>query len=1017
MMNNLFDGLNSDQLRAVTSTEGYLRVIAGAGSGKTKTLTHRYGYLVKAAGIHPSNVLCVTFTAKAAGEMKRRVRELVGEGYDNSLITTYHGFCVRVLRGDISHLMWPESFAIIDESTKRKLLSEIYAEEDIRMDQTTYERVVAAMHRLKSTEDYVRPMVDGRPEDVAFNDKISTDGLDIHIIRRFLKKQKQIYGLDFDDLISFTFSIFNSFPEVAQKWAEQLYYIEVDEFQDSSKRELRLIKTLCSAHKNLFVVGDPDQNIYEWRGADMSILVDFEQNFPGAETITLNRNYRSDGNILSAANALIAYNKNRVKKDLYTESQPGEPVRWLHLRTEEEEGKAISTEIKKLISQGFSYRNIAILYRAGFLSRFVESALGSAHIPYELYGSVRFYDRMEIKDALAYMRLVVFDDDEAFERVINLPRRNFGKSRLAALKAMAEESGQSLFAALKASIDNKLFSSTGAPGFIELIDSLREEKDNLSVSALLGEALGRSGYEDYIRAAGSMERLDNLAELKRSLWNREQAWGEKMTPSQWLDLIDIEAAEEKDSDSDKVKLMTIHAAKGLEFPAVFVVGMTEGIFPSSRTLEERKNEGLEEERRLCFVALTRARKRLFLTDSEGGEEDRRKRPSRFLYDIGEDNLVRTGEISKELQNKTTAAADVETTASSSGLLPASRVNHPIFGEGTVERKDEVKNVYYIRFDNKGELRPVSADYDFAAWSGIGEAADKAIEKAESRKAVHKAQPLAETETKPPDIPSADTVSAEPPKTEKLSEIPSPSVSSDNENDMFKSEADNIDIADKTNKKENHDQIKFSIENIGEEAAEREEEITEEAENITEPPKTEEKTEPESDIPQRYRNAEWMEPTEGETNLWKRNDVPHTGWYCTGVIDLSAPVGTCRMCGYQIIRYVHVMRHNEYPRAIGAGCVCAGNMEGSAEGAKKRENDYKNRLGRKKNFLNTKFKRSRSGNSYFKYKGEIITVIEDKFKRGFYKTVYKGGFSLPFASVGEALSALFDQIDPWDYRDI
>ncbi|MGI6743527.1 MAG: ATP-dependent helicase [Eubacteriales bacterium] len=1015
-MNNLFDGLNADQLKAVTATEGYLRVIAGAGSGKTKTLTHRYGYLVKAAGIHPSNVLCVTFTAKAAGEMKRRVQELVGDGYDNSLITTYHGFCVRVLRGDIHHLMWPESFAIIDESTKRKLLSEIYAEEDIRMDQTTYERVVAAMHRLKSYEEYVRPMVDGRPEDVAFNDKISTDGLDIHIIRRFLKKQKQIYGLDFDDLISFTFSIFGSFPEVAQKWAEQLYYIEVDEFQDSSKRELRLIKTLCSAHKNLFVVGDPDQNIYEWRGADMSIIVNFEQNFPGAETITLNRNYRSTGNILSAANALIAYNTNRVKKDLYTESPPGEPVRWLHLRTEEEEGKAISSEIKKLISQGFSYRNIAILYRAGFLSRFVEAALGAAHIPYELYGSVRFYDRMEIKDALAYMRLIVSDDDEAFERVINLPRRNFGKSRLAALKAMAEESGQSLFAALKASIDNKLFSSTGVPGFVELIDSLRKEKDNLSVSALLGEALGRSGYEDYIRAAGSMERLDNLAELKRSLWNREQAWGEKMTPSQWLDLIDIEAAEEKDSDSDKVKLMTIHAAKGLEFPAVFVVGMTEGIFPSSRTLEERKNEGLEEERRLCFVALTRAQKQLFLTDSEGGEEDRRKRPSRFLYDIGENNLVRTGEISKELQNKSTSAAGVDTADSASGLSPGDRVNHPIFGEGTIERKDERKNVYYIRFDNKGEVRPVSADYDFAAWSGIGEAADKALEKAESRKILPGASPSAKTEAKLPELPSAEPVSAESLKPEKPTEKESSEISTKNEIDTVKAETNNPDKPDKNDKKEDHAQIKFSLESI-EEETETEETSIEAAEYQAEPTETEEKTDPEAAIPARYRNAEWMEePSDGETNLWKRNDVPHSGWYCTGVIDLGAPVGTCRMCGYQIIRYVHVMRHNEYPRAIGAGCICAGNMEGSAENAKKREYDYKNRLRRRKNFLNTKFKRSRSGNSYFKYKGEIVTVIEDKFKRGFFKTVYKGGFSLPFDSVENALSALFDQIDPWDYRD-
>ena len=253
--------------------------------------------------------------------MKRRVQELVGDGYDNSLITTYHGFCVRVLRGDIHHLMWPESFAIIDESTKRKLLSEIYAEEDIRMDQTTYERVVAAMHRLKSYEEYVRPMVDGRPEDVAFNDKISTDGLDIHIIRRFLKKQKQIYGLDFDDLISFTFSIFGSFPEVAQKWAEQLYYIEVDEFQDSSKRELRLIKTLCSAHKNLFVVGDRPEYLRMARGGYVhhsKFRAEFSRrgNDNAQPQLPLNRKYPFCGKRADR----VQYEPGQ--KDLYTESPP-----------------------------------------------------------------------------------------------------------------------------------------------------------------------------------------------------------------------------------------------------------------------------------------------------------------------------------------------------------------------------------------------------------------------------------------------------------------------------------------------------------------------------------------------------------------------------------------------------------------------------------------------------------------------------------------------------------------------
>ncbi|MCR5264373.1 MAG: UvrD-helicase domain-containing protein [Clostridiales bacterium] len=991
-MTDIFSGLNEDQTAAVTMTEGFVRVVAGAGSGKTRTLAHRYAYLVKAAGIHPSNVLCVTFTSKAAGEMKSRVRSIIGDGYDNSLITTYHGFCARLLREDIHRLMYPQRFVIVDEAEQRRILSDIYSELDLRLDHASFEKLQGGIHRLKSDEGYVRAAVSGDLANVHIPPAPGTpsDPLDDRIARMYLERQKRIYGLDFDDLIAYTFEIFKAYPEVREKWSDRLYYIMVDEFQDSSKRELRLIKQLCAAHGNLFVVGDPDQNIYEWRGADMSIIVDFDRIFPGAETVKLTRNYRSSGHILGAANSLIANNKNRVPKDLRAEKPDGEKVIWYHAKSEKEEGKLMTDEIRNLAGNGYRYRDIAVLYRASFLSRSIEQALGEAGIPYEIYGSARFYDRMEIKDALSYVRLALFDDDEAFLRVINAPRRGFGKTRLAALKAMSEDDKAPLYETLRRRASEPPFSYGGAEEFVRLIDGLRELKNTLSASALLGEALKRSGYEDWIRASGSMERLDNLAELKRSVWEREQSWGESYNAETWLGQIAVESDEVKEKDADRVKLMTVHASKGLEFPAVFAAGMSEGIFPSSRTLEERKDAGLEEERRLCFVAVTRAMDRLYLSESEGTSQDdgkdRRKRPSRFLFELGEKDSVRIGELPKELTRGGAAAPD--NGASSPGLAAGSEVDHPVFGRGKIESCDESKGVYYIRFEKSGQLRPVSRDYDFSAWRGVREAAKKAAGSPDPPRAEETPsaapEPTPEPEPVPEPMPDAE------PEPEPMPEpMPEPDPPTENE------------------------QITLDVGPTYKEPAEPEPQETN-------PSADDPQVKPEKrEMPQRWRNAEWAkEPVDGDggTDLWKREDVPHSGWVCEGVIDLRFPAGVCRMCGRQIIRYVHVMRHPGYPRTIGAGCDCAGMMEGDLQAARKRESAYKNRLSRRETFLRQKMKRSRAGNEYFKYKGETVTVMPDRFRPDHWKTAYKGGFSLPFPTKEEALAALFDEIDPWDYKE-
>lgn len=989
-MTDIFEKLNEGQLAAVTATEGYVRIIAGAGSGKTKTLTHRYGYLVKAAGIHPSNVLCVTFTNKAAGEMKKRVRGLIGDGYDNSLITTYHGFCVRVLREDIHRLFYPKSFTILDESDQRRILSEIYTELEIKLDRATFEKILESVHRLKSDEGYVSAMISGSFSQIRIppsSPQTPVTSLEEEIIRRYLAKQRKLFALDFDDLVSFTFALFESYPEVAEKWAERLYYIQVDEFQDSSKRELRLIRQLSSKHGNLFVVGDPDQNIYEWRGADMSILVDFDKTFPGCETIFLNRNYRSTGKILTAANTLIAKNNHRIPKDLFTTGSAGENIIHLHAKNENEEGKWIADEIRRLVKdEGKQYREIAVLYRASFLSRFVEQALMTASIPYELYGSVRFYDRMEIRDTLSYLQLIASDDDEAFERIINTPRRSFGKAKMAALHAFREEENTTLMEALRRHIDDPVFSRSGAADFVRLIDELRAIATVRPVSELMQEVLTRSGYETYIRENGSMERLENLAECKRSVWEKEQSWGEFFSLDDYLREVRLERDRDTDEDADRVKLMTIHASKGLEFPVCFVCGFSEGIFPSSRTLEERKEDGLEEERRLCFVALTRAMHRLYLTESEGTTSDHAsKRPSRFLYDIGEENYTRIGTIPKDLADASVSSAPTSPTGRKN---IGDVVNHPVFGRGIVTEIDESKGVYFILFDKNGARRPVSMDYDFDAWQNLGQMKSDAEGKLKEEAAL----PPIEAEEKAPPEP-APVIPEEPVEKVVLSPIPQQiSVDAPTASEQ-KSAKPQKQKREKKDKKE-----KSSA-----------------PETISMIPEAEEASPAETpgQMPKRYRYAPWAQAEEGEENLWKRDDVPHEGWVCTGIIDLGEPVGVCRMCGHQIIRYVHIMKHPDYHRTIGAGCVCAGRMEGNPEAARERENAFKNRQSRRETFIHSALKKSRNGNEYLKHKGEVVTVLPDRYKPGQFKSVVRGQYSMSFPTKEDALAAAFDIIDPWE----
>lgn len=716
-MQEIFKELNESQIKAVTTTEGYIRVIAGAGTGKTKALTHRYAYLVNELGISPSNILCITFTNKAAKEMKRRIKSMLGEEFDTSFVATLHAFCTRILREEITKLYYPDNFIVLDNVDQKKILEEVYDEMGIKMDTASFKFMIDQIRYYKNLLTYVdylsNPSFD---YDTLMSDK-KTD----EIIFRYIKKQRKYFGLDFFDLINFTIYIFDKYPEVLKKWQEKLCYIMVDEFQDITAKEFKLIRRLSEYNKNLFVVGDPDQNIYEWRGANMDVIVNFNDwlNNPCFENqfniksqdIILTKNYRSSSQILNVSNSLIGKNKKRVKKELFSDNKNGSDVIYLHAKNDKEEIQYITNIIKKHKENGGKYSDFAILYRSNFVSRFVEQGFLTENIPYTVYGGVGFYERAEIKDVLSYMRLVDHsDDDLSFKRIINVPRRKIGRLKLNALNNYAIENNLSLYDSLKALSDTEIFKGSKAKEFIDSIEKTKKIIEESSVSEILQKILKETGYELYIRESGDIERLDNVTELLHSIITQETEFGEHLNLSLFLQNMTLLRDSDIEDKTDCVKLMTIHTSKGLEFDNVFVVGLTEGIFPSARSLEERKNEALEEERRLCFVAFTRAKKMLYLTESEGfGVKGFSKVPSRFIANIDFKYLKVIGNIPEELKREQQIQERVFDKTDLVIYKVGDYIRHKVFGEGVIEEVDEKTKTYYIRFVNG--IKPINFYYN------------------------------------------------------------------------------------------------------------------------------------------------------------------------------------------------------------------------------------------------------------------------------------------------------------------
>lgn len=703
--------LNAAQLEAVTTTEGYVRVIAGAGTGKTRTLTERFAYLVNELGILPGNILCVTFTNKVANEMRNRIKRLTG-GNDTGYINTFHGFCVSVLREDGHEIQYPKSFLVLDNGDIDAMLQILYEERGLTLRNMTFSqaRDMIEMQKLVERPEYYRDMLSLSLEELYKKYWAATKPHDI-IFYGYLYQEKKCFGVDYNDLLVFVLYIFARNPEIRLKWQQRLEYIMVDEFQDIDAIQYQLMEVLAAYHKNLFVVGDPDQTIYTWRGANVRYLLDFDERFQGTHTVMMLENYRSVPQVLDVANSLIAKNKERIPKDLVAVRKDHGPTVWRHAKSSAEEAQWIAQGVQSLHKAGVPYRAIAVLYRAHYASRSIEEAFLKARIPHTIYSGVPFFGRKEVKDALSYLRMIAYQDDLSFARVVNVPKRNMGKRRMTFLREEAENRDCSLYEALQLTIENEIFKGTKAKEFVALVEEFRHSYEGRPVSEVLSALLNESGYEKTLRTEGGQERLDNLAELKQSIYEFETTCGEEVTLEQYLSQIALLSnLDAFDDAQDKVRLMTIHSAKGLEFPHVFLCSMSEGILPSRKTMTF---EAMEEERRLAFVALTRARDGLYLTEAEGtGHENMPRYPSRFLLEIDPATLEFSNPPTEvQMQQARSAYGFTDKWIADMSAAPefsvGDRVVHSVFGKGEIQDIDREKRAYVIQFDSLPTARALS----------------------------------------------------------------------------------------------------------------------------------------------------------------------------------------------------------------------------------------------------------------------------------------------------------------------
>lgn len=700
-MNALLDNMNTEQSEAVRTTEGPLLIMAGAGSGKTRVLTHRIAYLLDEKGVSPYNVLAITFTNKAAREMKERVEKLVGEEAQVIWMSTFHSMCVRILRRDADRIGIERNFTILDPTDQKSVIKDVLKTENIDSKRYDPRMFLSAISNMKNE---LKTVEDAEIE--------ATDFMSDMVARVYAGYQRQLSrneALDFDDLIMTTINLFKRVPDVLEYYQNKFQYIHVDEYQDTNRAQYTLVKLLADKFKNLCVVGDSDQSIYGWRGADIQNILSFEEDYPNARTIFLEQNYRSTKVILNAANEVIKNNTERKPKGLWTANQEGKKINYYQAQSESDEAQYVVKEImRQQRENNKSFNDIAILYRTNAQSRVLEETFMKSNIPYTMVGGHKFYDRKEIKDLLSYLRLIAnSNDDISLQRIINVPKRGIGPSSVEKIQAYARQNDLSMFDALAEAdfigLTKKV--TKQAIDFYTLISNLIQEQEFLEVSEIVEEVLNKSGYKEMLERDQTLEarsRLENIEEFMSVPMDYE-----KNTPLEEQSLINFLTDLSLVADIDKadiengVTLMTMHSAKGLEFPVVFIMGMEESIFPHIRSILSDDDHEMEEERRICYVAITRAEEELYLTHATSRTlfgKTQSNSASRFLKEIPEDLLNKPARTESRYAGASSSQRPVKrgpsrrttkrSEVASGTWNVGDKVVHKAWGEGMVSNVNE-----------------------------------------------------------------------------------------------------------------------------------------------------------------------------------------------------------------------------------------------------------------------------------------------------------------------------------------
>jgi DNA helicase-2/ATP-dependent DNA helicase PcrA len=698
--------LNPAQREAVVTTEGPLLVVAGAGSGKTRVLTYRVAHLINACGVKPNEILAITFTNKAAGEMRERLENLLGPVARTIWILTFHAACGRILRREVQRLGYRSNFTIYDQADQVRLTKQVL--EELEKDPKRFvprgihAQISAAKNQLVTPAEYAERVA-------SFYDQTVAETYDLYQRRMFASN-----AVDFDDLLMLTVQVLERFPEARERWQKAFRYVLVDEYQDTNHAQYRLLQLLAEKHRNICAVGDPDQSIYAFRGADIRNILEFERDFGETKTIALEQNYRSTNTILQAANAVIAHNRERKPKNLWSELGEGEPVRALEVEDEHAEARFVAAEIAALVEEGFSGSEVAVFYRTNAQSRVLEDVLVRQGVAYQVIGGPRFYERAEVKDVIAYLQAIDNPYDAvSLQRIANRPRRGIGDASLARLQTHADAYGISLWEALGQAEEAGISAAPlkAVQQLHGLLQSLMAGALDMDVPDVIERVLERSGYLDSLRAERTIEaqgRMENLQELV-GVAQEYQHTAQEPSLSGFLQEISLYSDQDAiRGEQSLVTLMTLHNAKGLEFRAVFMIGMEEGIFPHARSIEE---QGLEEERRLAYVGMTRAQERLVLTHASARSlygSRSYNLPSRFLDELPDTHVERS-RLQPASWSGYGSPTGVAPRADVPTLSTGDSVRHETLGEGVVTAIER-GGLVTVRFASDGSERRLMLDY-------------------------------------------------------------------------------------------------------------------------------------------------------------------------------------------------------------------------------------------------------------------------------------------------------------------